>query len=189
MFWRNLCAGPCAGSSTPHSVKVSTRVSFESTRVDDRASGDSSPKLVALTYAVSRVRGSAAHTECALSQTPPAGFLEARAPSTTRVSFASTRGDSRVTSASNPESIAYADEVTCRVQLSATALLQPHSLPTGNPVLATNEESGFLLGGRGTTPNGRAELVRGEWLRTIIWGKTSACCELEKLSLAAGLQG
>ena len=175
---------PCAGSPDPHSVAVSTSVSFESTRVDDRASVGSSPESVALTYAVFRVKGSAAHTECALSQTPPAGFLEARAPSTTRVSFASTRGDSRVTSASNPESIAYADEVTCRVQLSATALLQPHSLPTGNPVLATNKESGFLLGGRGTTPNGRAELVRGELARTIE-GDASECCELEKLSLAA----
>ena len=79
----------------------------------------------------------------------------------------------------------HADEVSCRVQLNATALLQSHSLPTGHPVLATNEESGFLLGGRGTTPNGRAELVRGEWLRTKIWCKTSECCELEKLSLAA----
>ena len=46
------------------------------------------------------------------------------------------------------------------------------------------KESGFLLGGRGTTPNGRAELVRGELARTME-GDASECCELEKLSLAA----
>ena len=63
-------------------------------------------------------------------------------------------------------------------------MLQSHSLPTGHPVLATNEESYDILGGPGTTPKGRAELVRGELARTTE-GEASECCELEKLALAA----